>query len=87
MNLENQAPVDLLESEVFKDGLAHQALEDNLAMMDSLEIQDLLEIQGPQEQMDAMELMDVMDWMGKEGQQDPEDYQVLQDLTHGVKEG
>ena len=60
VNLENQAPVDLLEIEVLKDALAHQALVDNLAVMESMEIQDLLEIRGPQEQMDAMELMDVM---------------------------
>ena len=60
VNLENQAPVDLLEIEVLKDPLAEQALVDYLAMMESMEIQDLLEIRGPQEQMDAMELMDVM---------------------------
>ena len=84
VNLENQAPLDLLEIEVLKDPLAHQDQPAKMEMMDSL---DLLEFQAPQEQMDAMELMDVMDRMGKEGQQDPEDYQVPQDLTQGVKEG
>ena len=87
VNLENQVPVDLLETEVLKDPLAHQALVDYQAMMDKVEIQDLLEIQGSQEEMDAMELMDVMGQMGLEGQPGPEENQVLQDLPQGEKEG
>ena len=85
MNPENQAPVDLLESKVLKDALAHQALQalqEHPAMMENLENKEIL---GPQEQMDETEMMDVMERKGQEDQPDPKDHQVPQDLPQRKK--
>ena len=87
MNLENQAPVDLLESKVLKDPLVHQALKEHPA---ERELMELLEIQGSKEIKDPMELMDVMEHKGQEDQLDPEENQVpqvSQDLPQREKEG